>query len=113
MRAARGAFAGWSREPHAGRERLLRAFAGALEQDADALAAAISLETGKPPWEARAEVGSMIAKVEISIRAHAERCDPIPGGPAVTRFRPLGVVGVLGPFNYPGHLANGHIVPAL
>ena len=55
----------------------------------------------------------MVAKVEISIRAHADRCAPIPGGAAVTRFRPHGVVGVLGPFNYPGHLANGHIVPAL
>ncbi|MDX6647180.1 MAG: succinylglutamic semialdehyde dehydrogenase [Miltoncostaeaceae bacterium] len=113
MRAARAAVAGWSREPHAERERVLRAFAGALEEDAGGLAAAISLETGKPPWEARAEVRSMVAKVEISIRAHADRCAPIPGGPAVTRFRPHGVVGVLGPFNYPGHLANGHIVPAL
>src|SRR5581483_11861792 len=68
MRAARAAFAGWSRAPHDERERTLRAFAAALEADAEGLAAAISLETGKPPWEARAEARSMVAKVEISIR---------------------------------------------
>ncbi len=113
MRAARGAFAHWSRAPLEDRERVVRAFAAALGADGEGLAAAISLETGKPPWEARAEVRSMVAKGEISIRAHALRCAPIPGGAAVTRFRPHGVVGVLGPFNYPGHLANGHIVPAL
>jgi succinylglutamic semialdehyde dehydrogenase len=113
MTAARRAFRGWSRAAHGERERVLRAFAAALEADAEGLAGAISLETGKPPWEARAEVRSMVAKVEISIRAHADRCAAIAGGPAVTRFRPHGVVGVLGPFNYPGHLANGHIVPAL
>src|SRR5207237_1030239 len=46
VRAARAAVASWSQEPHAERERALRAFAGALEEDAGGLATAISLETG-------------------------------------------------------------------
>jgi len=111
--AARGAFPGWAARPLAERESLLRAFAGRLEARRDDLAAAISRETGKPDWEARTEVQSMIGKVAISLEAHARRCAEIPNPLGVTRFRPHGVVAVLGPFNFPGHLPNGHIVPAL
>lgn len=55
----------------------------------------------------------MIGKIDLSIRAYAQRCAEFSGGPAVTRFRPHGVVAVFGPFNFPGHLPNGHIAPAL
>ncbi|RME69565.1 MAG: succinylglutamate-semialdehyde dehydrogenase [Verrucomicrobia bacterium] len=111
--AARRAFPAWARRPPAEREALLRAFAAQLEAHADVLAALISREVGKPRWEAATEVRSMIAKIDISIAAHRERCGEFTGGPAVTRFRPHGVVAVFGPFNFPGHLPNGHIVPAL
>ena len=61
----------------------------------------------------------MIAKVEVSIAAQAERAgmrEAATGfGRAVLRHRPHGVMAVMraGPFNFPGHLPNGHIVPAL
>jgi len=113
MEAARAAFREWSRRPQDAREAVLRRYAEVLTERRDQLAGLISREVGKPPWEARAEVDLMANKVAISIEAHAARTSEFATGPAVTRFRPHGVMVVLGPFNYPGHLPNGHIVPAL
>jgi succinylglutamic semialdehyde dehydrogenase len=84
-----------------------------VEEEKTELAAVIARETGKPLWDAASEAVAMVNKVPIAIEAHARRCAEFTGGPAVTRFRPHGVVAVLGPFNFPGHLPNGHIVPAL
>ncbi len=111
--AARDAFPAWSGRPLAERAELARAFAKELERRKSDLAGVISRETGKPDWEARTEVQSMIGKAEISIEAQAKRCADFTNPLGVTRFRPHGVVAVLGPFNFPGHLPNGHIVPAL
>lgn len=111
--SARRAFPAWSRRPHTEREAYLRAFAQQLATQRTALAEAISREVGKPTWEALSEVQTMIGKIELSIQAHVRRCGEFAGGPAITRFRPHGVVAVLGPFNFPGHLPNGHIAPAL
>jgi succinylglutamic semialdehyde dehydrogenase len=111
--AARSAFAGWGGRPQDERTEILRAFSERLSRAGDEVAAAISREVGKPHWEAKAEVNLMAAKVEISIEAAGQRTSPHGSGPAVTRFRPHGVVAVFGPFNYPGHLPNGHIVPSL
>jgi len=110
---ARAAFPAWSRRPHSEREALLRAFARQLTTHREALAQAISREVGKPHWEALTEVQSMAGKIDISIEAHARRCAEFNNTLGVTRFKPHGVVAVLGPFNFPGHLPNGHIVPAL
>jgi succinylglutamic semialdehyde dehydrogenase len=110
---ARIAFHPWSRRPLAERKAHLRAFARELETRKLELAEAICLEVGKPRWEALTEVQSMITKVDFAIAGHAQRTAEFGRGPAVTRFRPHGVCAVLGPFNFPGHLPNGHIVPAL
>jgi succinylglutamic semialdehyde dehydrogenase len=77
----------------------------------------ISRETGKPVWESKTEVAATSGKVAVSVAAFHERRDTrsfeMGDLNAVTRFKPFGVCGVLGPFNFPAHLANGHIVPAL
>lgn len=115
--AARAALPGWSRTALDDRIAIVRRYATVLEERRDALAEAISRETGKLLWETRAEVGSMIAKVAVSIAAQAERTGTrdaaMPFGRAVLRHKPHGVMAVLGPYNFPGHLPNGHIVPAL
>ena len=115
--AARAAFPGWAETALEDRIALVRRFAEALKAGEVALAEAICRETGKPLWEGRAEVGSMIAKVTASIAAQAERAGgreaELAFGRAVLRHRPHGVMAVLGPYNFPGHLPNGHIVPAL
>lgn len=111
--SARRAFASWGVRPLEERAVLLRAFAAELAAHKEALAHAISDEVGKPHWEALTEVQSMIGKIDLAIEAHAKRCGEFRSSVGVTRFKPHGVVAVLGPFNFPGHLPNGHIVPAL
>ena len=115
--AARAAFPAWRDRPATGRLAIARAFAARLGERKDELAAMIGRETGKPRWEALTEVATMIGKVDISAKAlderTGERVTPQPEGSAVLRHRPHGVVAVFGPYNFPGHLPNGHIVPAL
>ena len=115
--AARAAFRGWADAPREARLAVVRRFRLELEARAEPFARDLSRETGKALWETRAEVASMAAKVEVSIAADAERTggreQATAFGRAVLRHRPHGVMAVLGPFNFPGHLPNGHIVPAL
>lgn len=115
---ARRAWPQWAAQPLATRIELMRRFANEVRKEQDAFAELIARETGKPLWEARGEVESVVAKVEISVRAYAERTgqrklDSALQGTAALRHKPHGVMVVLGPFNFPAHLANGHIVPAL
>jgi succinylglutamic semialdehyde dehydrogenase len=117
MRAARAAFRGWSRRPVDERVAIVRAFAKAIEARADVLAQTISREMGKVAWDARGEVQAMVGKIEISIRAQSERAgqreEKAPFGAMTLSHHAHGVLAVFGPFNFPGHLPNGHIVPAL
>ena len=88
-----------------------------LQARQETLAATIAQEVGKPLWESRGEVAAMVGKVSVSQQAFDDRCgerhQEAQGVRSATRFKPHGVVGVFGPFNFPGHLPNGHIVPAL
>lgn len=115
--AARAAFKKWKREPLENRIAICRKFANLLKENQEHLANVIGSETGKPLWESRTEISAMIGKIEISVRAHDERTgtkeSDLPDGKAILRHRPHGVVAVFGPYNFPGHLPNGHIVPAL
>jgi len=115
--AARRAFPAWADRPREDRIAILRRYKEILVERTPAFAEALSRETGKALWETRAELGSMAGKVDLSIKAYDERTGGIenamPFGRAVLRHRAHGVMAVLGPFNFPGHLPNGHIVPAL
>ena len=115
--SARAAFAAWARRPLAERLEIIQRFATLLEQNKQQLATVISRETSKPLWETLTEVQAMMGKVAISIRAYHERTGEslteMADGAASLRHRPHGVLAVFGPYNFPGHLPNGHIVPAL
>ena len=117
IEAARAAFEHWSELSFDERLQIARAFAEQLTQHKEQLALCIAEETGKALWEARTEVAAMIGKIDISVRAYQERTgskeNPMPQGRAFIRHKPHGVVAVFGPYNFPGHLPNGHIVPAL
>ncbi len=115
---ARANWAQWAARPLAVRIEALRRFANVVRQKADAFTDLIARETGKPLWEARTEVETVIAKVDISVTSYSERTGqrrieaPMNTRLAL-RHKPHGVLAVLGPYNFPAHLPNGHIVPAL
>ena len=115
--AAREAQANWWAVSLEDRIAVARRFAAIVKEHGSELADLISRETGKTLWESKGEVGTVVGKVELSIEALRLRRDTqrfeLAGFGAVTRFHPFGVMAVLGPFNFPAHLANGHIVPAL
>ena len=114
--AARGAQPAFAALPQTDRVRLVRRIGAVLEEHEEELARAIALDVGKPLWEARSEAQACSAKAAITADEGAKLVAPFPapGQPgAECRFRPLGVVAVLGPFNFPVHLPNGHVLPAL
>ncbi|MCF7519678.1 MULTISPECIES: succinylglutamate-semialdehyde dehydrogenase [unclassified Pseudoalteromonas] len=115
--AAREAFYSWADKSFAARLAIVKTFAETLKEHSEELAVAIAQETGKPLWETRTEAGAMVGKIAISEKAFLERTgdveNPMPQGRAMIRHKPHGVVAVFGPYNFPGHLPNGHIVPAL
>jgi len=116
--AARAAFLAWSLTSYSDRLAVVKAFQTQLKEHAKEIAIAIAQETGKPLWETRTEAAAMAGKIDLSAKAYEERTGvvskPAPAGTqAWLRHRPHGVVAVFGPYNFPGHLPNGHIVPAL
>jgi succinylglutamic semialdehyde dehydrogenase len=113
--SATQAFRAWRKLAVSARAQLLRQYQGALKKNADALALSIAREIGKPLWEAKTEVSAMVGKIDLALgegQRHVENriLEDLPGE---IRHRPLGIVAVIGPFNFPGHLPNGQIVPAL
>lgn len=116
-RAARSAFADWAKRPFSERQAIVERYATLLETHKERLTEIIAAETSKPRWEAATEITAMINKIAISVKAYHTRTGetqtPMPDGAATLRHRPHGVLAVFGPYNFPGHLPNGHIVPGL
>ncbi|MCR9075955.1 MAG: aldehyde dehydrogenase family protein [bacterium] len=122
IRAARGALPEWSASPIEQRIAVLRKFQEIAKARAAELGALISTETGKALWESQAEANLIGAKVDITLEdgewSGRHRVSDFEFGLNETKrarchFRPHGVMAVVGPFNFPAHLPNGHIVPAL
>lgn len=115
--AARNAFDAWSNQSSESRIVIIQKFVDLLGENKPHLAKVIAQETGKPEWETATEVAGMIGKLAISVRAFNERTgtveNPAPAGKAIIKHKAHGVVAVFGPYNFPGHLPNGHIIPAL
>ena len=115
---ASAAWPEWAARSVSFRMEGLRRFANVVRARGEELADLIARETGKPLWEARTEVQAVIGKVEISISAYSERTptrrlEGALGSKVAVRHKPHGVLAVLGPYNFPAHLPNGHLVPAL
>ena len=117
VEAAATAFESWSLTPFDERVSIARNYAELLTAKKDELATLIAQDAGKVMWDALGEAGAMINKVEISVKAYEERTgskESVNGTvKAKLSHRPHGVMAVFGPYNFPGHLPNGHIVPAL
>jgi len=117
--AAREAFPAWSRLTTEARADHLRAWSAVTQRHAERIARLISQEMGKTLAEARQEAALLADKVAVTleerVRSRIAGYD-VPGGPTRTNrctWRPYGVMAVVGPFNFPAHLPNGHWVPAL
>ncbi len=115
--SAREGFLTWSRLSYEERETYVKRYQAILKERQDEIAQTIALDVGKPLWEAKTEAGAMVAKIDLSINSYHQRTgSTVVEGAAFTTaltHRPHGVMVVLGPYNFPGHLPNGHIVPAL
>lgn len=117
IQAARIASVEWAQLPVDTRLAYIQRYTDILSENKEAMSKVIAEDTGKPLWETATEVAAMVGKVAISERAFFERTGTVenamPVGKAFIRHKPHGVVAVFGPYNFPGHLPNGHIIPAL
>ncbi|MFG0243817.1 MAG: aldehyde dehydrogenase family protein [Phycisphaerales bacterium JB054] len=120
--AARAAQREWAAWPQEKRFDALRVYRDLCKARKDEIAQLICRETGKVMWDAAGEAGALAAKVDITLDASEhgglKRVSGYEVGLTDSRvgrawFRPHGVMAVIAPFNFPAHLANGHIVPAL
>jgi succinylglutamic semialdehyde dehydrogenase len=110
----RAAFPPWRDLDAQARAAALRRFAAEVDGRREELARLIAREVGKALWEARAEAALVPAKVEVTLGEGLRFSETLEAGSgARSTFHPRGVMAVLGPFNFPAHLPNGHIVPAL
>ena len=117
LTAARCSLLTWSALAIDDRIIYLEKFREQLLKDKSRLSKALALDVGKPLWEAENEVLAMANKIAISINAYNERTPIVEkncsGMVNATRYKPQGVMAILGPFNFPGHLPNGQLIPAL
>ncbi len=115
VEAARRAFPTYRRLSERERAALLERYRAAVVARRARLADVIAREAGKPLWEALAEVDAVTSKVDVVLTDGAREvaARDLPSVPGRIEPRPLGVVAVVGPFNFPAHLPNGQIVPAL
>lgn len=115
--AARSAFSDWAQRSFDDRRAVVERYRDIVSERKQEFAEAISRETGKPLWETLGEAGALGAKADISIKAYEDRTGEATYdtafGHARLAHKPLGVMFVLGPYNFPAHLPNGHIIPAL
>lgn len=100
---------------------IIERFCELVKRDVDKLAYVVSLEIGKPFWESKTEVAAVSGKLAPSLDAYKNRASSISVDAKIqgidskvsTEFKPHGVVAVIGPYNFPLHMPNGHIIPAL
>ncbi len=112
--AAAAAATAWRRAPLTDRIEALRRVQAKVPEHTERLAEAITAEMGKPIAEARGEAASIAPKIDGVVGQLDHALPPAaPGAPGEQRFHALGVVAVIGPFNFPVHLLNTHIIPAL
>lgn len=119
VESAKKAYLPWARLPMEERKSYILKLKEVFELHKDELIEAICRDTGKPKWDATGEMGAVINKIDITLNfsskliAEEHIANALPGVEGVIRYKPRGVMAVVGPFNFPAHLPNGHIIPAL
>lgn len=119
VESARKAYKSWSHLKMEDRIHHLMKLKNVFEAEKEQLALAIARDTGKPKWEALNEATTVISKIDVTVKEsikliQTERIqNALPSVDGVIRYKSRGVMSVIGPFNFPAHLPNGHIIPAL
>lgn len=109
----------WRKLSFSERISFLKKYAEIVKKRSDDIALAIALETGKPLWESKTEAKSVETKVQVTITDSFKRIEKetienvLPHIDGHTIKKPLGPTLVIGPFNFPCHLANGQILASL
>src|SRR4029079_1363049 len=114
--AAKAAFPAWRAVAPSDRARLLRRLATLVEEHHEELARLERCDGGKPITGARGEVG-MVAQVfhyyAGAVDKHFGETIPVAGGVDMTFREPLGVVGLIVPWNFPLNISSWKLGPAL
>ena len=103
----------WTNQTFDDRVNVLKRYQQQIEKNREWLASIIHEEVGKPLWECEAEVGAISKKIDLTIKAYKERCQDQNTDSQYVKYLPLGTVAVIGPFNFPMHIPQGQIMPAL
>lgn len=117
--SARAAQPAWEALGAEGRLAVLRRARDIFDQEKQQLSELISRETGKLLWDSTTEAAAVIGKLGFTESAYQARTGTQQSfneklqQNSVLRHRPHGVMAVYGPYNFPAHLPNGHIMPAL
>lgn len=117
--AAKKAYPRWGRLSMEERRTYLLRIKEMFDAHVEQMAQLIARDTGKSLWDATSEAKALGAKIDItlnhSVKLIAEErvSNALPQVDGVIRYRSRGVMAVVGPFNFPAHLPNGHIIPAL
>jgi succinylglutamic semialdehyde dehydrogenase len=118
-KAAKDSYMGWARLSIEERKIYLLKLKDLFVAHETEMAEAISRDTGKALWDATTEAKALAGKIDITLNeslklVKEERItNALPQVDGVIRYRSRGVMAVVGPFNFPAHLPNGHIIPAL
>lgn len=119
IESAQQGFETWRKLSFEQRVSYLKKYQDIVRARKDEIAMALALEVGKPLWEAKTEAAALDSKVSVTISDSLERIkqetikDVMPKIDGHVVYKPLGPCFVIGPFNFPCHLANGQILSAL
>lgn len=119
MKAAKKAYLPWAQLTMDQRKAHLLKLKDVFDQHAEQMAQLIARDSGKPLWDSMGEAKNLGNKIDItvnhSIKLVADDVvqNALPQVTGMIRHKSRGVMAVIGPFNFPAHLPNGHIIPAL
>jgi succinylglutamic semialdehyde dehydrogenase len=119
VQSAQKGFASWKKLSFEERIGYLKKYQELVRAKKDEIAMALALEVGKPLWEAKTEAAALDSKVTVTITDSYNRIkqqtikDVMPKIDGHVVYKPLGPSFIIGPFNFPCHLANGQILSAL
>lgn len=119
LTSAHSGFQVWKKYSYTQRADFIKKYHEALLKRKDEIAIAIALETGKPIWDAKGEVSGVLNKVSITLDESLKRIETknfseiSPQTDGRWFYRPIGPCLIIGPFNFPCHLAGGQMLASL